>query len=695
MALARSLQISTEAVATMSPMDLLCTQLETDNIETRVDAMRRLFVVAHAIGRDLTLTKLIPYLTERVVGSNSATNNTDDHKNKNNNNSNNNNNTNTNATAERDEDEILFILAEQLGRMVPTLIPGDKGWVVLPILEKLASVEETVVRDKAVESINAILPQLSTNTNNDQHNMVADTTTLMGMLKRLAGAEWFTARVSAAGILPSVYRFLLTLEQPEEFHLRECRSLFKDLAEDDTPMVRRSAGRNLSRMMEAVAQLPPPSDPYRPPSTIGHGGGVYAPHYQLNSSTHTDVTNIQTNAAKRNKWVVEEMIPIYQNLAADEQDSVRLLVISASGSVGCALGLDSHLTADIILPIVLSGSTDLSWRVRHNLAKMFGAVAPSFGFQFMPSQIERLNEVFVCFSTLLQDAEAEVRASAVNNLAKLAKLGDELFSQHLSPLLPALADDPVMEVRSKMAQTIMDCTSTLPDKIILADFKPLLEGFLNDEFAEVQLFILSKLSRVSHLLAKMDAVVGTIVNMAKAPNWRVREAVGHLLPHLCEARGVSFFEDHLLDPWMKLLMDQVAFVRTSCVTGMPKLLSVAGGPWIQREILPHYTRIMEESTSYLTRITILKSYSELGTSQKNMTNSLMQDISQQLLRGLDDLVPNVRIVAAKGCIAIFKNEVFESNFKQNHIKAALERKLADEEDIDCKYFFKQAYDQCA
>mmetsp|Transcript_30342 Transcript_30342/g.29244 ORF Transcript_30342/g.29244 Transcript_30342/m.29244 type:complete len:712 (-) Transcript_30342:118-2253(-) len=678
MALARSLSISSETVAGMSPIDLFLIQLETDNIETRVDAMRRLFVVAHAIGREQTLGKLIPYLAERVVGSNG--NGGDD----------------VSKKTEQDEDEMLLILAEQLGRMVPTLIPGHKGLVVLPILEKLAAVEETVVRDKAVESINNVLPLLLADGDKAATAKNAPSI-LMGMAKRLSGADWFTAKVSAAGILPGIYQFLTSTQNNEALKL-ELRSIYKELAEDDTPMVRRSAGRNLTRMVEAVAHLPPPCD-YDPPFSIGHGGGN-APHYSVFKTDAQDVINIRKAVTTELKKIMtEEMIPVYQALSADEQDSVRLLAVSASGSVGCALGLDHELIADLILPIFRAGCVDLSWRVRHNLARTFAAVAQSLGFHLATAGAPNLNEIFRAFSNLLQDAEAEVRAAAVENLAKMTQLGGgpDPFSQHLSPILPALADDPVMEVRSKMAQTLMDCcdasTNVLPDRIILADFKPLLEGFLNDEFAEVQLFILSKLSRVSHLLAKMDAVVGTIVNMAKAPNWRVREAVGHLLPHLCEARGVSFFEDHLLDPWMKLLMDQVADVRASCVTGMPKLLSVAGGPWMEREILPHYTSILDDSVSYLSRITIIRSCGALGAAKKGMTPKLMEDIVTMILKGLDDPVANVRMVAARGLYCVMGS--LEDAIKNNTVKPALLRKASEEDDADCKYFSKMALDACA
>ena len=87
----------------------------------------------------------------------------------------------------------------------------------------------------------------------------------------------------------------------------------------------------------------------------------------------------------------------------------------------------------------------------------------------------------------------------------------------------------------------------------------------------------TKLSCVTHLLDKIDAVVESILSMTKFSNWRVREAVCESLPHLAEAKGVAFFEEHLLEPWTKLLLDQVATVRSACMKGMPKLPCVAGG----------------------------------------------------------------------------------------------------------------------
>ncbi len=72
-----------------------------------------------ALGEERTRSELIPFLAE----------NTDD------------------------EDEVLLAAAEQLGGFVPFVGGPQYGHLLLPLLETLSTVEETVVRDKAIESL--------------------------------------------------------------------------------------------------------------------------------------------------------------------------------------------------------------------------------------------------------------------------------------------------------------------------------------------------------------------------------------------------------------------------------------------------------------------------------------------------------------------------------------------------------------
>ena len=65
-----------------------------------------------------------------------------------------------------------------------------------PPLESLATVEETVVRDKAVESLRALAAYHSV-TDLEGH--------FVPLIKRLAAGDWFTARTSACGLFSVSY----------------------------------------------------------------------------------------------------------------------------------------------------------------------------------------------------------------------------------------------------------------------------------------------------------------------------------------------------------------------------------------------------------------------------------------------------------------------------------------------------------
>jgi hypothetical protein len=326
------------------------------------------------------------------------------------------------------------------------------------------------------------------------------------------------------------------------------------------------------------------------------------------------------------------------------------------------------------------------------LSKNFSNAAKNLGFQSNPTKYGNdMAIVMACFVSLLVDAEAEVRAAAVVHFAEMVHWGGSaLFQSHMLPIIPGLADDPVMEVRSKCALAIMESSEggTLEDPLIVNAFGPLLESFLQDEFQEVQLQVLGNLHKLAHLLNGMNGVVSAILNMSKAANWRVRQGVAKLLPYLAEARGLDFFINVLLEPaWLVLLLDPVATVRLACVEGMQTLVKVAGAEWVAQTILPQHIRIYNHASagSYLVRITILQAHGYTAVAcTEGMT--LWNDVILQLLRGITDKVPNVRMVAANSLAMVVAGveDPSQRAVVETQIVPALEQRLAEENDIDAR-----------
>lgn len=213
--------------------------------QLRLNSIKKLSTIALALGEERTRTELIPFLTETIY----------------------------------DEDEVLLALAEQLGNFTALVGGPDFAMYLIPPLESLATVEETVVRDKAVESLRIVAAQHSAQ---DLEVHVVPT------LQRLVSGDWFTSRTSACGLFSVCYPRVSAAVKAE------LRNNFRQLCQDETPMVRRAAAGKLGEFAKVVEV----------------------------------------------EYLKSDLIPMFVQMAQDDQDSVRLLAVEACVSIAQLLQQD-------------------------------------------------------------------------------------------------------------------------------------------------------------------------------------------------------------------------------------------------------------------------------------------------------------------------------------------------------------------
>ena len=138
----------------------------------------------------------------------------------------------------------------------------------------------------------------------------------------LSKADWFTSKISATGLYNIPYK---KASPPMQEQLRQQFGL---LVHDETPMVRRQAANNLAKFVKEM------------PATI----------------------------------VVEEMIPLFQHLASDDQDSVRLLTVEILIAVAEVVPKEQQSSHGVLLTALRSLIEDKSWRVRYMVADRFEKV---------------------------------------------------------------------------------------------------------------------------------------------------------------------------------------------------------------------------------------------------------------------------------------------------------------------------------
>ena len=115
------------------------------------------------------------------------------------------------------------------------------------------------------------------------------------------------------------------------FFSAELRSQFRNLCQDDTPMVRRAASSKLGEFAKVVEV----------------------------------------------EYLKSDLIPMFVNLAQDEQDSVRLLAVEACVSISSLLQTED--VEQLVMPTLRQCAEDKSWRVRYMVADKFTDLQKAVG----------------------------------------------------------------------------------------------------------------------------------------------------------------------------------------------------------------------------------------------------------------------------------------------------------------------------
>lgn len=529
------------------PIAVLIDELKHDDVLLRLNAIRRLSTIALALGPERTRDELIPFLDESV----------------------------------EDEDEVLTALSEELGGFVEYVGGPEYAHVLLSPLENLAAIEELLVRDKAVESLNKICEELS----QDQVEQY-----FIPLIGRLSKADWFTAKISATGI----YKVAYTKSTPAS--QESLRQGFSQLVHDDTPMVRRQAAINLAKFLRAM-----------PPAVV-----------------------------------IDEMIPLFQHLAADDQDSVRLLTVEVLVAIAEVVPKEQQSSHGVLLTALRTLFEDKSWRVRYMVADKFEKIAKAVDEEVIS------RDLVPAFVKLLKDTEAEVRGAIAGQIPGFCALVErETLLQEIMPAVEDLVSDSSQQVRASFGTQISGLAPILGKQETTEHLLPMFLQMLKDDFPEVRLNIISKLELVNDVIGielLSQSLLPAIVQLAEDKNWRVRLAIIQHLPLLASQLGVKFFDEKLSSLCMSWLGDTVFSIREASTQNLKKLTEVFGVPWANEQIVPKVVA-MGSHPNYLYRMTTCFAVSTLAPALSFPV--IEQSICPILSNLVSDNIPNIRFNVAK------------------------------------------------
>lgn len=390
--------------------------MSTDETYIKVNAIHRLQVIATVLGPEKTQSQLLPYLSSIFYSG-----------------------------LVNEEDEVLFALAQELGNL-NGLISNPSS--LLPLLETLAMIDETVVRDQAVKSLISLSEVIS---ESDVLNLFVPS------VLKLSAAENFSSRVSGVQLFAAAY--------PKSGNFKEkLRQKFLELSHEDTPMVRRAAVIEMGDFAKVIEKA----------------------------------------------YLISELIPDLRQLAQDEQDQVRTLCVDTMIEVAKLLNKEENKLHT--LPIILLIGEDKSWRVRYHFAQQFPVLSEALGKEItensliqtfvqllrdIESDVKSIalhslkstlnttnrdkiqNLVFPTVEAISTDISLnpKVRKNCAEVIAEMVQyVGREFASSRISPIALALLCDENFDVKMKMVEGLATLASVIGSELLSP---PLVNALVN------------------------------------------------------------------------------------------------------------------------------------------------------------------------------------------------------------------------
>ena len=210
---------------------------------------------------------------------------------------------------------------------------------------------------------------------------------ILPIIYNISNQENFTGKVSAVYLIRMVY-------QKAGKEKEKLRTLYFKLCDEDLPLIKRAAAKEFGQLCMVMEK---------------------------------EVVN-------------PDMINYFKKFM-NESDSIRVLLLSSLIYL-VKLFQNTELQR-INIQVVVAASDDKSWRVRHELAKIFPSLIDGFG--------SHINELVPTFCTLIKDSETEVKIAALEGLNTVIKsINSEKVTICIIPAILSITSESSQQVKCKI-----------------------------------------------------------------------------------------------------------------------------------------------------------------------------------------------------------------------------------------------------
>jgi serine/threonine-protein phosphatase 2A regulatory subunit A len=294
---------------------------------------------------------------------------------------------------------------------------------------------------------------------------------VVSLIMTISSQEYFTGKVSSCFLIRMCY-------EKAGKEKEKLRSLYYKLCDDDTPLIKRSAAKEFGPLCLVMEK---------------------------------EVVN-------------PDMINYFKKFMTDS-DSVK--VIALSSLIQLVKLFQNTDQQRLNVQVVVAASEDKSWRVRHELAKIFPQLIDGFGSQ--------INELVPTLGNLIKDSEMEVRLAALEGVTQVIKtVNAEKVSICIIPALLSLSNESSVHVKSIVGECLGPIARSVGYTAFNSKLSGLLDSLMKDENADVRLGVVKSLCDIflaadGNLLSSIGTILG---GLQKDTQYRIRETVIEILGKL-------------------------------------------------------------------------------------------------------------------------------------------------------------------
>jgi serine/threonine-protein phosphatase 2A regulatory subunit A len=282
--------------------------------------------------------------------------------------------------------------------------------------------------------------------------------------------------------------------------------LFKDLAIDDTPMVRRAIAINLGDFAEAI------------------------------------------------KYPITNVVESYKTLLGDQQDAVKIealknscilskLILEESSTLQSEK--EKQIEEDILVSLVKASEDKKSWRLRFSVAELLGELTQIIGKELADKHIKLIVEA------LLADPEPEVKSEI---LLKVIEIMEFVKPDLVLEKIIALVIDNSQHVRESLVECICKIATHVDLNLYVEKALPALCTLLKDTTTEVRVCALENIETVTQVIGQENIdqhIIPALVELTTDKQWRVRYGIAQFFPKLAKIFG----KDLYIEKMQKVALD--------------------------------------------------------------------------------------------------------------------------------------------